>query len=345
MFNSSANSASPSRPLRIVLPGGSGQVGRVLAEHFQTQGHAVTVLSRRVYSAPWRVVGWNGRDLGSWAETIEGADVVINLAGRSVNCRYTEANRREIIDSRVDSTRAIGAAIARAARPPALWMNASTATIYRHALDRPMDETSGELGGHEPGAPSSWNFSIDVATRWEQAFFKALTPNTRKIALRSAITMSPDKGGVFSTLLHLAQFGLGGCAGAGTQFVSWIHDTDFIRAIDFLIAHHDLAGCINICSPNPVPNRDFMDALRQASGTPFGLHAAKWMLEAGAFFLRTETELILKSRRVVPRRLLDAGFVFHFPDWPAAARDLVDRWRSPRALISEATHSRASQNP
>jgi uncharacterized protein len=324
---------SPSQPgplspsLRIVLPGGSGQVGRVLARHFHAQGHAVTVLARRRYSAPWPVVEWDGRGLGAWAEAIDGADLVINLAGRSVNCRYTEDNRRAIVNSRVESTRAVGEAIARAAKPPALWMNASTATIYRHALDRPMDEATGELGGHEPGAPATWNFSIDVATRWEQAFFAAATPATRKIALRSAMTMSPDSGGILATLLRLAQSGLGGRAGPGTQFVSWIHDADFIRAIEFLIVQQQISGCINVCSPNPLPNRDFMDELRRACGARFGLPAAEWMLEVGAFFLRTETELILKSRRVVPGRLLDAGFQFQFPEWPAAVRDLVDRWR------------------
>ncbi|HEY6272182.1 MAG TPA: DUF1731 domain-containing protein [Terriglobales bacterium] len=211
-------------------------------------------------------------------------------------------------------------------------MNASTATIYRHALDRPMDEATGELGGNENGAHATWNFSIDVATRWEQAFFVAETPRTRKIALRSAMTMSPDSGGIFAMLLHLAQSGVGGPAGPGTQFVSWIHDTDFIRALEFLMAHEELSGCINVCSPNPVPNREFMNALRQACSARVGLPATKWMLEVGAFFVRTETELILKSRRVVPGRLLEAGFRFQFPDWPAAACDLVNRWRQRGAL-------------
>lgn len=317
-------------PLRIVLPGGSGQVGRVLARHFHAQGHAVTVLARRALASPWPLMEWNGRDLGPWTEAIDGADVVINLAGRSVNCRYNQANRREIIASRVDSTSAIGEAIARAARPPALWMNASTATIYRHALDRPMDEATGELVGHEGDAPATWNFSIDVAARWEQAFFAAVTPRTRRIALRSAMTMSPKPGGIFATLLRLAQSGLGGRAGSGKQFVSWIHEADFIAAIEFLIAHDEFSGCVNICSPNPLPNRDFMRDLRRACGAAFGLPASETMLELGAFFLRTETELILKSRRVVPGRLLDAGFEFQFPLWPAAACELVQRWRRNR---------------
>ncbi len=313
--------------LRIVIPGGSGQVGQILARHFHGQGHAVTVFSRRAASAPWRTIPWNGRDLGSWTQEIDGADVVINLAGRSVNCRYTSANRREIMDSRVLSTRVIGQAIAQASQPPALWMNASTATIYRHALDRPMDEVTGELGGSEPGAPSTWCFSIDVATSWEREFFAAVTPGTRKIALRSAVIMSPDQGGAFSILLLLVRAGLGGKAASGNQFVSWVHDADFVRAIDFLIAQQHLDGCINVCAPGPLPNREFMRALRQAWGASVGLPATKWMLEIGAFFLRTETELILKSRRVVPQRLPDSGFEFCFSDWPSAARDLVSRWR------------------
>jgi uncharacterized protein (TIGR01777 family) len=253
--------------------------------------------------------------------------VVINLAGRSVNCRYNTANRREIMESRVLSTRAVGQAIIGAARPPALWLNASTATIYRHALDRAMDEVSGELGGHEPGAPDTWNFSIDVATQWEREFFSAKTPCTRKIALRSAMTMSPDPGGIFATLLTLVRLGLGGRAGSGKQFVSLIHDADFINAIEFLIAREDMEGCINICAPNPLPYSEFMAEFRNACGVPIGLPASRWMLEVGAFFLRTETELVLKSRRVVPQRLLDAGFEFQFPHWPPAAHNLVNRWR------------------
>ena len=250
-----------------------------------------------------------------------------------MNCRYTPDNRREIVDSRVLPTRAIGDAIARAANPPALWLNASTATIYRHAPDHDMDEANGELGGKEAGAPSAWRFSIEVATRWEQEFFAANTPRTRKIALRSAMTMSPDPGGIFATLLGLVRAGLGGKAASGRQFISRIHETDFIRAIDFLMAHEDLEGCINICSPRPLPNKEFMSALRQAWGTRIGLPAAKWMLAIGAFLLRTETELILKSRRVVPQRLLDAGFTFNFADWPSAASDLVKQWRTNQVRV------------
>jgi uncharacterized protein (TIGR01777 family) len=257
--------------MKIVIPGGSGQVGRVLAAHFHGAGHAVTVLSRRPERAPWRTVAWNGLGTGDWRREMDGADVAINLVGRSVNCRYNERNRREILESRIRATEAVGRAIAEAARPPTIWMNASTATIYRHALDRPMDEATGELGGTEPDAPATWRFSIEVATRWERAFFEAATPHTRKIALRSAVIMSPGRGGIFDTLLRLVRAGVGGTAGSGEQFVSWIHYVDFIRAIEYLIAHTEFEGPVNVCVPHPLPNRDFMRILREAWGTRFGL--------------------------------------------------------------------------
>ena len=290
----------------------------------------MSVVARHMHPAPWTTVAWDGLHFGDWARELDGADVVINLAGRSVNCRYNEANRREIKESRIVTTRLVGDAIAKSSQPPRLWMNASTATIYRHAMDRPMGEVDGEIGGGEARLPASWRFSYDVATTWEQAFFEAVTPHTRKVALRSAIVMSPDRGGAFEILLNLVRVGLGGTSGSGRQFVSWIHDTDFIEAIEFLIARTDLAGPINVSSPQPLPDRDFMAALRRAYGAPIGLPATDWMLEVGAFFLRTETELVLKSRRVVPTRLVEAGFEFRFPDWSGAATDVVRRWRAAR---------------
>ena len=283
------------------------------------------VVSRRSEPAPWQTIKWDGISRGDWVRALEGADAVINLAGRSVNCRYNAANRREILESRLVTTRLVGDAIAAASQAPKLWMNASTATIYTHLTDRAMDDIDGVIGGDEPGLPSTWRFSYDVATRWEEAFREADTPRTRKVLLRSAIVMSPDRGGAFDTLLNLVRLGLGGATGSGKQFVSWIHDTDFARAVDFLIAHSDLEGAVNIAAPNPLPNRDFMAAMRRAYGAPLGLPATGWMLEIGSFLLRTESELVLKSRRVVPRRLLEAGFSFQLPDWSAAAADLVKR--------------------
>jgi len=314
--------------LRMVIAGGSGQVGNILSRHFHAWGHDVVVLGRTVTSVPWRAVNWDGANLGAWTSELQSADVLINLAGGSVNCRYTPANRRAIRESRIHTTQLLGHAIARSDHPPRLWMNASTATIYRHTLDRPMDELAGEIGGNEPNTPAKWRFSIDVAKSWESTFFAALTPKTRKIALRSAMIMSPDRGGVFDTLLRLVRFGLGGTAASGLQFVSWIHDTDFVRTIDFLIAQNEIDGPVNIASPNPVRNREFMKTLRQAWGTRIGLPAASWMLELGTIFLRTETELVLKSRRVIPGRLVEAGFRFQFPEWGVAAKDLVGRWRA-----------------
>ncbi len=311
-----------------MLAGGSGQVGTVLARHFHTAGHRVAVLSRDLRPGPWQVIHWDGATRGSWVSELEDADVLINLAGRSVNCRYNDRNRKEIMDSRVNTTRLVGEALRRTANPPSLWMNASTATIYRHTFDRPMDESTGEIGGSEPDAPARWRFSIEVARRWEDAFFTAEIPGMRAVALRSAVVMSPDRGGIFDTLLGLVRCGLGGKSGSGRQFVSWIHDVDFCAAVDFIIENEHFSGIVNLASPNPLPNFEFMHALRQAWGTTIGLPASEWMLEVGAVFLRTETELILKSRRVVPGRLSECGFGFRFPAWPTAATDLVDRWRS-----------------
>ena len=317
--------------MRIVIPGGSGQVGHILARHLTAQGHAVTVLSRHPQPAPWRTVAWDAQTPGSsndsWTATLDGADVCINLTGRSVNCRYTPQNRRLIHDSRTRSTRLLHQVIRSLAHPPRVWLNASTATIYRHALDRPQDERTGEIGGNEPGAPETWNFSIQVAKDWETAFFETETPRTRKVALRSAMTFSPDRGGVFDVFLRLVRFGLGGSEGPGTQFVSWIHDLDFVRAVDLLIAREDLSGPVNLASPQPLPNAEFLRGLRRAWRVPFGLPATRPMIEIGTFLLRTESELVLKSRRVVPTRLLEAGFRFAYPRWPEAAQDLVQRWR------------------
>jgi uncharacterized protein (TIGR01777 family) len=209
-----------------------------------------------------------------------------------------------------------------------VWLQSSTATIYAHRYDAANDEATGVLGGSEPGVPETWNFSIDVATQWEREFDRASTPATRKVAMRSAIVMSPARGGPFDVLLQLVRRGLGGTSGDGRQFVSWIHDEDFVRAVQWLVDRTDISGVVNLAAPTPLPNADFMRALRHAWGTSIGLPAPAWLLEIGAFFMRTETELVLKSRRVVSTRLRDHGFVFSWPAWPDAARDLVKRWRS-----------------
>jgi hypothetical protein len=302
--------------VKIVIPGGSGQVGHLLARHFR--GHDVVVLSRSGNAPPGaRGVVWDGRTAGPWAAEIEGAAAVINLAGRSVDCRYNAANRRQIMDSRVDSTRAVGEAIAAAASPPPVWLQASTATIYAHRFDAPNDERTGRIGA---------GFSVDVARAWEAAALESPgAAATRLVLLRSAMTMSPDRGGIFDVLLRLVRLGVGGAAAGGRQYVSWIHEADFARAVDWLIEREDIAGPVNLTAPEPLPHAQFMRALREAWGIPFGLPANRLMLEAGALAMRTETELVLKSRRVAPGILLEEGFEFAFPEWAPAARDLVQK--------------------
>jgi uncharacterized protein len=314
--------------VKLVIPGGSGQLGSGLANAFAGEGHEVVVLSRAAHgdAGPVRQVSWDGKTVDTWAAELEGADAVVNLAGRSVNCRYTRANRRTILESRIESTNAVGQAIAACTRPPRVWLQASTATIYAHRYDAPNDEHTGVIGGDEPDIPETWRFSIEVARAWEQALADAVTPQTRKVALRTAIVMSTDKGGAFDILLSLVRRRLGGASGDGRQYVSWIHEADFARAIRWLI-ESDLAGPVNAAAPHPLPNADFMRALREAWGVRVGLPATRWMLELGAVFLRTETELVLKSRRVVPTRLVDAGFTFSHPAWPEAAHDLCGQWR------------------
>ncbi|SNS98237.1 hypothetical protein SAMN05216276_10218 [Streptosporangium subroseum] len=311
--------------MKIVIPGGTGQVGAILNRALTAAGHDVVVLTRRPVRE--REVRWDGETLGPWAQEIDGSDIVINLAGRSVNCRYTAANLRAMMDSRVHSAGVVGEAIAAAVRPPRVWLQMSTATVYSHRFDAPNDEATGVLGGTEFGVPDYWAYSVKIAKAWEQAQARAETPHTRKVAMRSAMVMSPDRGGVFDALLRLARLGLGGPVAGGAQYVSWIHDRDFVRAVDFLAGRDDLDGPVNLAAPVPLPQRTFMRVLRAAWGVAVGLPAAKWMAGLGAFALRSDTELLLKSRRVVPGRLLEAGFTFDHAQWPEAADDLVRRVR------------------
>ncbi len=311
--------------MKIVIPGGAGQIGTVLKRALDAAGHEVVVLTRRPERAG--EIEWDGRTPGPWTAAVDGSDVVINLAGRSVSCRYTAAHLREMMESRVDSARVVGAAIAGAARPPRVWLQMSTATVYAHRFDAPNDEATGVIGGSETGVPDYWAYSVDIAAAWERAQRQAETPATRKVALRSAMVMSPDPGGVFAVLSGLARLGLGGPVAGGAQYVSWIHEHDFVRAVEFLVDREDLAGPVNLAAPHPLPQRAFMRALRSAWGVPMGLPATRWMAEVGAFALRSDTELLLKSRRVVPGRLTEAGFAFQYPQWPRAADELVRRAR------------------
>lgn len=322
--------------MKIILAGGTGQIGVILARHFLKSEDELVVLSRRPKHTDYAAdhpfahanvtfLQWDAKQVGDWKSAIEGCDVVINLAGRSVNCRYTAANRKLILDSRVDSTRAIGQAIAECSDPPKLWLQSSTATIYAHRYDAPNDEATGLIGGNEPKVDDTWRFSIDVAKAWEAAAEEFNSDTTRQVLLRSSMVMSPDKDGVFDVLRGLAKKGLGGRNGDGKQYVSWIHEADFCGCIDHLISDQTLSGVVNVAAPNPLPNRDFMSALRDALGVKLGIPAPKWMLEIGAIFMKTETELLLKSRRVVPSRLLAAGYKFKFPDWKLACSDLAAR--------------------
>jgi uncharacterized protein (TIGR01777 family) len=316
--------------MKIIIPGGSGQVGTVLARHFHEEGHDVTVLSRSPQKLPWRVVAWDGQTLGDWTKALEGADALINLTGRVVNCRYTYKNRCDIWSSRVRSVRILGTALQKLDHPPRVWLQAGTATIYTHRFDAANDEYTGVIGGAEDNSPDTWRFSIDVARSWEGEFALIEAPKTRKIVLRSAMTMSPDRDGIFDYLLWLVRMGIGGTAGSGKQYISWIHYLDFINAIKFLIENDQISGAVNLASPNPLPNRDFMALLREAWGQKFALPVYEWMLELGAILLQTESELVLKSRRVIPARLHDAGFTFHYGDWHTASQDLCARWKSLR---------------
>lgn len=307
---------------RIILAGGSGFLGGVLAEYLTARGAAVVILTRSLNArGKAREVPWDGRTLGDWTREVDGADAVINLAGRSVNCRYTTKNRRLIMDSRINSTRVLGEAIAHGAKPPRVWLNASTATIYKHTFGPAWDER-GEIGG-TPDAKDE--FSVEVATAWERTLDEARTPNTRKVALRTAMVLGRGENSVFPMLRRLTRFGLGGRMGNGRQFVSWIHETDFLRAIDWLLKREEFEGPVNVAAPEPVTNAGMMRMFREVCGAWFGLPATPWMLEAGAFLLRTETELIIKSRRVVPTRLLASGFEFLFPRLREALEDLCGK--------------------
>lgn len=302
--------------MKIVIAGGSGFLGRVLRKHFVATGHDVVNLTR----SPERDQGdglsvpWDGATMGAWHTHLDGAHVLINLSGKSVDCRYNAANKAAIYASRLASTEILGQAIADCENPPRLWLNAASATIYRHAEDRPMDEVTGEIGE---------GFSVDVCQRWEQSFFDAPLPDEiRRVALRTAIVLGRE-GGALVPLRTLTRLGLGGKQGNGRQYFSWLHESDFVGIVEHVIAHEELSGVINVSAPTPVPNTTFMAALRRACGMPVGLPTPAWLLEIGAVMIRTETELILKSRWVVPKRLLDSGYVFQFPDVEEAMVDLV----------------------
>jgi len=298
--------------LKLLLSGGNGFLGRHLARHFTRLGYEVVILGR---SAKPGTVRWNGRTLGPWAAELEGAAVLINLAGRSVDCRYNAVKRYAITRSRTESTRVLAEAVAACRNPPAVWLNSSTATIYQHTEDeQPANtEATGQLGR---------TFSEMVAQQWEAQFNLAALPRTRRVALRTAIVLGAD-GGALPVMARLARLGLSTPQGHGRQWVSWLHIQDFCRAVEFLVARPQLEGAFNLCAPEPLPNAALM-ALFDAHYHPrWHFPQPRWLLEIGAFVLRTETELILKSRKVMPQRLLEAGFQFRFPGCQTALADLL----------------------
>ena len=314
----------------FVVAGGSGFIGNILTRAFVSGGSDVTVLTRSPGGTAQQIrqVGWDGRTLGDWARELEGARALVNLAGRSVNCRYNARNRREILESRVDSTRVLGEAIVGCKTPPGVWLNASTATIYKHTFDQPMDEATGVIDT-TPEAKDA--FSIEVARAWEETLNEAETPATRKVALRTAMVFAPGEGGVFRVLRGITRFGLGGSIAGGKQLISWIHEDDFCRAVEWLVDRDDFSGPVNVASPNPIQQGEMMKIFRRECGAWFGLPATRRMLEVAAFVHRTEAELIIKSRYVVPGRLLAAGFQFRFPKMEDAVQEVEQRIRhSPR---------------
>lgn len=305
---------------RIILAGGSGFLGQALARHFMKLGWEPVVLTRSPRQrGTARELVWDAASPGAWTRELEGADAVVNLTGRTVNCRYTTANRKQMMDSRVNSTRILGQAIAQCTQPPPVWLNCSSATIYRHTFGPAWDESGTDFSA-TPEANDA--FSIEVIRAWEHELDAAMTPQTRKIALRTTMVLGNGSNSVFPVLCRLARLGLGGRMGSGKQFVSWLHEADFCRAIEWLISHTDMSGPVNLAAPHPLPNDEMMRHFRNLVSQSIGLPATRWMLEIGAFFLRTETELILKSRRVLPGKLLAGGFDFRFPTMPEALADL-----------------------
>ncbi|WP_133831097.1 TIGR01777 family oxidoreductase [Arthrobacter sp. AG258] len=284
----------------VVLAGASGFIGTYLRRRFQEDGWMVRTIGRKGTGSS--AAAW--ADDAGMARVLNGAELVVNLAGRSVSCRYSERNKGVIMDSRVSTTKALGRAIARCQEPPSTWLNASTGTIYRDARDRPQSEFDGELGT---------GFSVDVAKAWEAALESAVTPGTRKIPLRIAIVLGRG-GGALAPFANLARLGLGGHMGDGWQKFSWVHVEDLYRSIRFLHARTGIAGPVNVASPDVVSNREMMRLVRRAYGARFGIPTPGWLLRAGAILIRTETELVLKSRWVQPQKLLDAGFVYSQPE-------------------------------
>lgn len=300
---------------KIIIAGGTGFLGQSLANYFKDKVEEIIILTRKEYPSEQniRYIFWDGKSKGDWFYHLENADALINLTGRSVDCRYNEKNKAAILNSRIDSTEILGHAIRMCDNPPTVWLNSSTATIYRHSMDMEMNEETGEIGS---------GFSVGIAKAWERSFFNQVTPITRKVALRTAIVLGKN-GGALHPIVNLAKLGFGGKQGSGDQYFSWLHEEDFSRAIHFLINKKELEGVFNVVAPKPTTNKELMLNIRTLLKIPFGIPLPKWLLEVGAILIRTETELVLKSRRVIPKRLIDGGFSFKYESITKSLRHLV----------------------
>jgi uncharacterized protein len=291
---------------KVILAGGTGFIGQYFEKQFIELGYDVKHISRQPQH-----ISWNNKT--AIIDALEDGELLINLAGKSVNCRYNETNKKEIMNSRLETTNILGESVLSCKNPPQLWINSSTATIYRQAEDLPMTEANGEIGS---------GFSVDVATNWEKTFYSFSLPNTRQIALRIAIVLGKN-GGVMIPYINLVRFGLGGVQGSGKQMFSWVHVEDLFRIVLFLNNREDLTGTFNCSAPDPVSNREFMKKMRKAMNMPIGLPAPKWLLEIGSVLIRTETELVLKSRWVLPDRLEKEGYKFTFETLDKTLRDIL----------------------
>jgi uncharacterized protein (TIGR01777 family) len=297
--------------MKIIIAAGTGFLGKNLEEYFIGKGEEVYILTRN----PGRhnEIRWDARTLGEWKKVLENADVLINLTGKSVDCRYTEKNKKEIYTSRIESTKVLQEAVDQCIHKPKIWLNASSATIYTHSETHLNTEENGIIGD---------DFSMNICKSWEKEFFRVENETTRKTALRTSIVLGSN-GGAFTKLKMITKLGLGGKQGRGTQKVSWIHIDDFCRAVDFIIKNETISGVVNVTAPNALPNEKFMRKLRNRMNIPLGLNAQVWQLEIASIFLQTETELLLKSRNVYPEKLIQNGFTFNYPDIEAAFQDLI----------------------
>ncbi|MDR6966285.1 uncharacterized protein (TIGR01777 family) [Flavobacterium arsenatis] len=298
---------------KLIIVAGTGFLGQVLVNHFKDKFEEIIILTRGNSETKDGIlyVKWNAKTFTGWEKKLENTDLLINLAGKSVDCRYTEANKKEILDSRIESTRILNLAVLNCQNPPKHWMNSSTSTIYRHSLDKQMDEVDGEIGD---------DFSMNIAKSWEKTFFETETPYTKKTALRTSIVLGKN-GGAFLPLKNLTRLGFGGKQGKGNQFISWIHEKDFARAVEF-IYEKEMTGVANIVSPKPIRNALFMQTLRKSLGVPTGIPIGEKLLKLGAKIIGTETELVLKSRNVIPKRLVESDFEFEFRTLEKALENL-----------------------